>query len=42
VGLGAAPDDPPNYIQVPWLGSSKLTHRTMLQISASDAVVLEM
>ena len=38
---GGAPDDPPSPIQLPQLGSSKLTHSIVLQISASDAVVLE-
>jgi hypothetical protein len=31
---------PPSF-QVPQLGSNKLTRRTVLQINASDAVVLE-
>jgi hypothetical protein len=35
-GLGDAPGDPPNSIQVPSLGSSKLTHSIVLQINASD------
>jgi hypothetical protein len=36
-----APDHPLDAMQLPQLGSNKLTHRTALQINASDAVVLE-